>query len=61
MRARIALEGAPRGGDGAVDVLRAAHGDDAGDRLGGGIDDLEFLGLDRVDPGAIDIELPVVV
>jgi hypothetical protein len=59
--AGIAVESTARGRDGAVDILCASHGDHAGHRLGGWIDDLEFLRLGRVDPGAVDIELSIVV
>src|SRR5208283_3662419 len=59
--ARIGVECAARSHDGTVDVLGTAHRYDAGYLFGGGIDDLEFLGLDRVDPSAIDVKLPIVV
>ena len=60
-RVRIAVECTARRHDGPIDIFAAAHRNDAGDFLGGGIDNLEFLGVDRVDPRAIDIKLPIVV
>ena len=59
--ARVRIEGAARRGDGEVHILGAAHRDQARHRFIGRVDDLEFLGLDRVDPSTIDVELPVVV
>src|SRR6202040_2162124 len=59
--ARIAVKSAARRHDGAVYILAASHRYDAGNFLGRGIDDLQFLGLDRVDPSTIDIELPIVI
>src|ERR1700731_1347647 len=59
--AGITVERSTRSRDGTVHILGAAHGDHARDRLGGGIDDLEFLRYYRIDPGAVNIKLPIVI
>ena len=51
-------EGGARGGDGAVHVLGAADRDLGEGFLGGGVDDIEQLRFQRVDPGAVHIVLP---
>ena len=57
----IAVEGTAGGADRPIHILGAAHGDHTGDRLGGGVDHLEFLRFGRIDPRAVDVELPIVV
>ncbi len=52
-------EGLAGGHDGLVDVSGAAKRDLAADVLGGGVDDVEGLLLDRIDPLAVDVELQV--
>ena len=46
-----------RGGDRLVDVGGGAERDAREGLFGGGIDDVEGLGRDRVHPFAVDIEL----
>src|SRR6185312_9323104 len=55
------LEGASSGRDGPVHVLCRSHGNDARGRLGGRVDDREFLRLAGLDPAAADIEPAIVV
>ncbi len=59
--AGIAVERTARGRDGTVHIRRLAHRYHPGDRLGGGVDDLEILRFDRVDPSAVNVELPIIV
>ena len=54
------LERLAGGLHGAVHILGAAERNAAGDGFGGGIDDVERLGRNRVDPFAIDVELQIV-
>ena len=56
-RLGIRLERRDRGGYRAVDILDAAQGDLSDDLLGRGIDHVEALAVDRVDPLAVDVEL----
>ena len=44
---------------GPVDVGGRAGGDVAGDLLGGGVDHVQALRRDRIDPLAVDVELHV--
>lgn len=52
--APLALESLPCGGNGEVDILLGGLGDGADDLLCGGIDDLEGLLVDALDPLVVD-------
>ena len=55
----VGREGLAGGGDGLVDIGGGAGRDVSADLFGGGVDDIEALGGDRIDPLTIDVKFHV--